>query len=51
MGNVFVQWIDERGPRGDELLGIVNWVMGMARRGLGGGELRGRAMFSLEKRS
>src|SRR5512138_3938293 len=48
MGNAFVQWIDERGPRGGDDLGSVNWVMGMAHRPLAGGDLRGRAMFSLE---
>lgn len=48
MANVFAQWIDERGPRGADQLGSVNWIMGMARHSLAGGELRGRAMFSLE---
>lgn len=48
MGNLFLQWVDERGPRGDGQLGSVNWLMGMARRELGGGELRVRAMLSLE---
>jgi hypothetical protein len=48
MGNVFVQWIDERGARGDDQLGSVNWVMGMAHRPLGGGVIRGHVMLSLE---
>ncbi len=48
MGNVFAQWIDEQGPRGDEQFGSINWIMGMARQALWGGELRGRAMLSLE---
>lgn len=48
MGNVFLQWIDERGPRGDDQFGSVNWLMGMAHRALGGGTVRGHAMFSLE---
>ncbi len=48
MANVFAQWIDERGARGGQQFGSVNWIMGMARRPLANGELRGRAMFSLE---
>jgi hypothetical protein len=42
MANVFVQWIDEYGARGDDHFGSVNWIMGMARRGVGAGELRGK---------
>lgn len=34
MANVFVQWIDASGPRGDDDLGSVNWLMGMASRRL-----------------
>jgi hypothetical protein len=48
MGNVFLQWIDERGPRGGDQIGSVNWLMGMAHRALGGGAIRARAMLSGE---
>lgn len=47
-GNVFVQYIDEGSDRGDEQLGSVNWLMGMARRPLLGGEQTFRAMLSAE---
>ena len=46
--NAFLQYIDESGDRGDEQLGSVNWVMGMATRSAGGGLFMGRAMLSLE---
>jgi hypothetical protein len=48
MWNVFLQYVDDRGPRGRSQLGSVNWVMGMARTELGGGQLRARAMLSVE---
>lgn len=48
MANVFLQYVHERGRRGDDQLGSVNWVMGMARRPLAQGQLRARAMLSLE---
>src|SRR5829696_1604810 len=48
MWNVFVQYLHDGGRRGEQQLGSVNWVMGMARRSLGGGQARGRAMLSLE---
>lgn len=47
-GNVFLQYLDERGPRGDSQLGSINWLMGMARRPLGGGDLTLRLMMSGE---
>ncbi|HET8655094.1 MAG TPA: hypothetical protein VFL93_06240 [Longimicrobiaceae bacterium] len=47
-GNVFLQYIDEGGGRGESQLGSVNWLMGMARRPLGGGDLALRAMLSAE---
>jgi hypothetical protein len=47
-GNAFLQYIDEGGERGESQLGSVNWLMGMARRPLGGGELALRAMLSAE---
>lgn len=46
--NVFVQYIDEGGARGDDQLGSINWFMGVARRSLGPGELALRGMISLE---
>ncbi len=48
MWNVFIQYMDEGGSRGERQLGSVNWAMGMARRSIGAGQLRGRAMLSLE---
>ena len=47
-GNVFVQYIDEGSNRGDEQFGSINWLMGMARRSLGRGQLFLRAMLSAE---
>lgn len=46
--NLFVQYIDESTMRGDNQLGSVNWVMGMAERRLRGGHVGVRTMFSLE---
>jgi hypothetical protein len=48
MWNVFLQYLDDGGRRGKSQLGSVNWAMGMARRSLGGGQVRGRVMLSLE---
>jgi hypothetical protein len=47
-GNVFLQYIDEGGERGESQIGSVNWLMGMAQRPLGGGALALRAMVSAE---
>ncbi|HEY8485363.1 MAG TPA: hypothetical protein VIL13_12195 [Longimicrobiales bacterium] len=47
-GRVFAQYIDEGSDRGAVQPGSVNWIMGMARRPLVGGELLLRAMLSLE---
>jgi hypothetical protein len=47
-GNVFGQYLDERGDRGSDQFGSINWMMGMARRDVGGGRLGVRGMFSLE---
>lgn len=47
-GNLFLQYIDEASDRGDSQLGSINWLMGMARRPLAGGELSLRAMLSAE---
>jgi hypothetical protein len=49
MWNVFLQYLDDGGDRGQRQLGSVNWAMGMARRSLGAGQLRARAMLSLER--
>lgn len=47
-GNLFLQYIREGGVRGDDQFGSINWLMGMARREVAGGELRLRAMMSAE---
>lgn len=47
-GNAFLQYIDQGGPRGDEEVGSINWIMGMGRREVAGGEFTVRTMFSLE---
>ena len=47
-GNAFLQYITEEGDRGDDQLASINWVMGMARRKLGGGDLQLRLMMSAE---
>ncbi|HWV57550.1 MAG TPA: hypothetical protein VNZ57_08880, partial [Longimicrobiales bacterium] len=47
-GNGFLQYIDEGSRRGSTQLGSVNWLMGMARRALGGGDVTLRAMLSAE---
>ena len=47
-GSVFLQYLYESGDRGDNQLGSVNWLMGMARRDAGRGRLTLRSMLSLE---
>lgn len=47
-GQVYLQYIDEGGDRGDEQFGSINWVMGMLRREAAGGHLMLRGMVSLE---
>ena len=47
-GNVFVQFLDESGERGDNQAGSINWIMGMARRPVGAGRVTLRGMMSLE---
>ena len=47
-GQAFAQVLVDGGPRGRDQAGSINWVMGMARRPLGGGRLGLRAMISLE---
>lgn len=47
-GNAFVQFIDAGGERGDRQLGSINWIMAMAQRNVGGGQLQVRGMVSAE---
>ena len=49
-GNVFAQFLYEAAAehRGGAQAGSINWIMGMARRGIGGGRLGVRTMLSLE---
>lgn len=47
-GNLVLQYIKERGVRGDGQFGSINWLMGMARRQLAAGDLSVRAMLSAE---
>ena len=44
----FVQYDTQGGPRGDDQLGSLNWVMLMASRDLLGGRLQARTMLSLD---
>src|SRR6266849_5145476 len=46
--NAFVQFLHESGDRGDDQLGSINWIMGMAQRNVGPGRLQLRGMFSAE---
>jgi YHS domain-containing protein len=46
--NLFLQFLDDAGKRGDDQLGSINWVMGMAQHSVGRGRLGLRGMFSLE---
>src|SRR5262245_51140561 len=46
--NAFLQFISDSGKRGDDQVGSINWVMGMACRSLYNGSLNVRGMFSLE---
>jgi len=47
-GLAFVSQVVESGPRGGDKLFSTNWIMGMAERPLGGGQLLFRSMLSLE---
>jgi Cu/Ag efflux protein CusF len=47
-GLAFVNQVVQSGPRGDDKLFSTNWIMGMAERPLGGGQLMLRSMLSLE---
>lgn len=47
-GNLFAGYDYQGSDVGDEKLVSQNWIMGMARRSLGGGQLTARTMLSLE---
>lgn len=47
-GNAFLQYLDDAGDRGQDQVGSINWIMGMAHRNVGAGRLGLRGMFSLE---
>ena len=46
--NAFLQYLKETGDRGSDQLGSINWVMGMAQRKAGAGQLTLRGMISAE---
>lgn len=46
--NAFVQYLNERGDRGHEQLGSINWLMGMAARKAGPGRVTFTGMISAE---
>lgn len=46
--NAFVQFLHESGDRGNDQLGSINWMMGMAQRNAGNGRVIVRGMVSLE---
>lgn len=46
--NVFLQYLNDTGRRGRDQFGSINWVMGMAHRNVGTGQLALRGMISLE---
>ena len=46
--NAFLQYLHESGDRGDDQVGSINWIMGMARRDVGAGRIGLRGMLSLE---
>jgi hypothetical protein len=47
-GTLYVHYLDDGGDRGREQFGATNWIMGMARRKLGGGDLTLRTMLSAD---
>ena len=47
-GSLYVHYLHDRGDRGREQFGSTNWVMGMARRPLLGGDMTLRAMLSAD---
>lgn len=46
--NAFLQYLHESGDRGDDQVGSINWLMGMAQRPVGKGRVTLRGMFSAE---
>ena len=46
--SAFLQYLKETGNRGSDQFGSINWVMGMAQRKAGGGQLTLRGMMSAE---
>jgi len=46
--SVFLQFFHESGERGNDQVGSINWMMGMAQRTVGRGRVALRGMFSLE---
>jgi len=46
--NAFLQYFKETGDRGSDQFGSINWLMGMARRPVGKGQLVLRGMVSVE---
>ncbi|HEX7741236.1 MAG TPA: hypothetical protein VF442_02190, partial [Sphingobium sp.] len=46
--NAFLQYLHESGDRGAHQTGSINWLMGMAERGVGRGHLELRGMLSAE---
>ena len=47
-GAAFLQFLDDGGERGADQFGSINWIMGMAQRKAGAGQLAFRAMLSAE---
>lgn len=47
-GNGFLEFIKTGSDRGDDQFGSINWIMGMAQRPAGGGQLQFRLMLSAE---
>jgi hypothetical protein len=45
-GSLYVHFLDDGGDRGFDQFGATNWIMGMARRPAGGGDLTLKAMLS-----
>ncbi|PYR89385.1 MAG: hypothetical protein DMF84_24490 [Acidobacteria bacterium] len=46
--NAFLQFLHESGDRGDDQIGSINWLMGMAQRKARNGRVMFRGMFSAE---
>jgi len=48
-GQLFGHYVRSFSVRGDDQFGSTNWIMAMAQHDVGGGQLTGRAMFSLDR--